>query len=135
MKSFEQLCQEREFGIGTIAGVAVKFGVHRRMVRQATAGALLPVHRHPPRAQPKLDLVAASIDQVLAEDRRAPRKQRHMARRLYHRILIEFPNAAVAESTVRNHVRARKRVMGLVRRETFVPQSYKPGRRGSGGLI
>ena len=36
----------------------------------------------------------------------------------------EFPDAVVAKSTVRNHVRARKRQMGLERRETFVPQSY-----------
>ena len=34
---FEQLRQEHEFGVGTIAGVAAKFGVHRRMVRQAIA--------------------------------------------------------------------------------------------------
>ena len=33
----------------------------------------------------------------------------------------------MAESTVRNHVRARKRQMGLEKRETFVPQSYVPG--------
>ncbi len=30
---FEQLRREYEFGIGTIKGVARKFGVHRRMVR------------------------------------------------------------------------------------------------------
>ncbi len=45
----------------------------------------------------------------------------------YRRILTEFPGAAVAESTVRNHVRARKHALGLVRRETFVPQSYALG--------
>jgi hypothetical protein len=61
---------------------------------------------------------------VLDEDRRAPRKQRHTARRIHRRILREFPDAAVAESTVRNYVRERKRQLGLVQRETFVPQSY-----------
>ena len=76
------------------------------------------------RTAPKLGVVAVFIDEVLEADRRAPRKQRHTARRLYHRILSEFPDAAVAESTVRNHVRERKRQMGLDRRETFVPQSY-----------
>ncbi len=127
MELFEQLRQEHEFGVGTIAGVAAKFGVHRRMVRQAIAGAMPPPHRYPARAKPKLDAVASFIDQVLDEDRRAPRKQRHTARRIYRRILTEFPDAAVAESTVRNHVRARKRAMGLVLRETFVPQSYSLG--------
>ena len=124
MDLFEQLRREHEFGIGTIAGVAAKFGVHRRVVRQALASALPPPHRYPPRARPKLGVVAAFIDTVLDEDRRAPRKQRHTARRLYRRILTEFPDATVAESTVRNHVRERKHQMGLLRRETFVPQSY-----------
>ncbi len=73
---FEQLRREHEFGIGTIAGVAAKFGVHRRMVRQAIAGALPPPHLYPQRARPKLDGVIAFIDAVLDEDRRAPRKQR-----------------------------------------------------------
>src|SRR4051794_3504392 len=124
MDLFEQLRREHEFGIGTIAGVAAKFGVHRRLVRQALASALPPPHRYPPRVKPKLGVVAAFIDTVLDEDRRAPRKQRHTARRLYRRILTECPDATVAESTVRNHVRERKHQMGLLRRETLVPQSY-----------
>ena len=121
---FEQLRREHEFGIGTIAGVAAKFGVHRRVVRQAIGSALPPKHHYPPRTKPKLSAVAAFIDKVLDEDRHAPRKQRHTARRLYRRILTEFPDATVAESTVRNHVRERKHQLGLLRRETFVPQSY-----------
>jgi transposase len=121
---FEQLRREHEFGIGTIAGVAAKFGVHRRVVRRAIAGALPPPHHYTERSKPKLGGFEAFIDRVLDEDRRAPRKQRHTARRIHRRILTEFPDAAVAESTVRNHVRERKRQMGLLRRETFVPQSY-----------
>ena len=124
MELFEQLRREYEFGVGTIAGVAAKFGVHRRMVRQAIASALPPARRYPQRARPKMEAVAAFIDAVLEEDRRAPRKQRHTARRIYRRILKEIPDAAVAESTVRNHVRARRRALGLVARETLVPQRY-----------
>jgi hypothetical protein len=56
---FEQLRREHEFGIGTIAGVAAKFGVHRRLVRQAIASALPPKHHYPPRAKPKLGAVVA----------------------------------------------------------------------------
>ena len=121
---FEQLRREHEFGVGTIAGVAAKFGVHRRVVRRAIASALPPRQHYPERVKPKLGAVADFIDRVLDEDRRAPRKQRHTARRIHRRILTEFPGSAVAESTVRNHVRERKRQMGLERRETFVPQSY-----------
>ncbi|MCW8309224.1 hypothetical protein AruPA_19505, partial [Acidiphilium sp. PA] len=61
---FEQLRREHEFGIGTVAGVAAKFGVHRRMVRQALAGAVPPVHQYPARVKPKLDAVVAFIDSV-----------------------------------------------------------------------
>ena len=121
---FEQLRREHKFGVGTIAGVAAKFGVHRRLVRQAIGSALPPQHRYPERSKPKLGVVAAFINEVLEADRLAPRKQRHTARRLYHRILTEFPDVTVAESTVRNHVRERRRQMGLLRRDTFVPQSY-----------
>jgi len=124
---FEQLRREHEFGIGTVAGVAAKFGVHRRMVRQALAGAVPPVHQYPARVKPKLDAAVAFIDSVLEADQRAPRKQRHTARRIYRRILTEFPGISVAESTVRNHVRERKHQIGLIRRETFVPQSYALG--------
>ena len=127
MELFEQLRREHEFGVGTVAGVASKFGVHRRMVRQALASAVPPERQYSRRACPKLDVISAFIDRVLEEDLRAPRKQRHTARRLHRRLLEAFPDAAVAESTVRNHVRARKRAMGLARRETFVPQSYGLG--------
>jgi transposase len=128
---FEQLRREYEFGIGTIKGVAEKFGVHRRMVRQALDSALPPARTYRARARPALGpAVAAFIDAILEADRRAPRKQRHTARRIHRRILAELPEHRVAESTVRNHVRARKRALGLGpgTRETFVPQSYAWGR-------
>ena len=93
-------------------------------MRQALSGAVPPKHHYPKRSKPKLGGVVAFIDEVLAADGEAPRKQRHTARRLYRRILAEFPDVTVAESTVRNHVRERRRQLGLLRRETFVPQSY-----------
>jgi hypothetical protein len=61
---------------------------------------------------------------VLDADHRAPRKQRNTARRIHYRILRESPDAAVAESTVRKHVRERTRQLRLLRRKTLVPQSY-----------
>ena len=37
---FEQIRREYEFGVGTIAGVSRKLGVHRRMVREALSSAV-----------------------------------------------------------------------------------------------
>ncbi len=43
------------------------------------------------------------------------------------RLRREKPEAEVAESTVRQNVRARKAGMGLLGHEVFVPQSYQFG--------
>jgi transposase len=124
---FEQLRGEYEFGVGTIKGVARKFGVHRRMVRQALADAVPPERGYRQRAKPVLGPVSAFIDAILEADRKAPRKQRHTARRIYQRIRTEMPGCPVAEATVRNHVNERKRALGLLGREIYVPRSYAWG--------
>lgn len=74
MDLFEQLRREHEFGIGTISGVAAKFGVHRRVVRQAIGSALPAKHHYPARTKPKLGAVADFIDKVLDTDRTAPHR-------------------------------------------------------------
>ena len=127
MELFEQLRREYEFGIGTAKGVARTFGVHRRMVRQAVESALPPLRGYRPRSKPVVGPVAAFINSILAADATAPRKQRHTARRIHRRILAELPRHAIAKSTVRNHVRERRRVLGTEARATFVPQSYAWG--------
>jgi transposase len=124
---FEQLRREYEFGIGTIKGVARKFGVHRRLVRQAVNSALPPVRTYRQRSKPVLGAFAGFIDGILEADRQAPRKQRHTARRIYRRILAEMPGHPVAESTVRNYVHDRKRALGLLIQEIYVAQSYSWG--------
>jgi transposase len=124
---FEEIRREYEFGIGTIQGVARKFGVHRRLVREALNDAVPPQKAMPPRARPRLAPVTGFIDAILEADRQAPRKQRHTARRIYVRLRAERPGTPVAESTVRQYVRERKVALGLAARETFVPQSYPWG--------
>src|SRR5438067_11364541 len=124
---FEQIRREYEFGLGTIQGVARKFGVHRRLVREAVQSAV-PRQKVPPvRPRPRLEPVAAFIDGILEADRQAPRKQRHTAHRIHERLRQERAEHPIAESTVRQYVRERKAALGLLRRETFVPQSYAWG--------
>ncbi|HZP33662.1 MAG TPA: hypothetical protein VFB23_09920 [Candidatus Acidoferrales bacterium] len=47
--------------------------------------------------------------------------------RIWQRIGQERPKATVAESSVRRYVRRRKRELGLLVHETFVPQVYAWG--------
>ena len=64
------------------------------------------------------------INEVLEVDREAPRKQRLTSHRIYERIRMELPEHPIGESTVRRYVGQRKREMGFIGQETFVPQSY-----------
>jgi transposase len=123
---FEQIRREYEFGLGTISGVARKFGVHRRMVRQALSDANPPERKRSDRPRPVLNPVKSFIDGILEADRRAPRKQRHTARRIWNRIKTEMPDQTIGESTIREYVREKKRQLGAPG-VVFVPQAYDFG--------
>jgi len=127
---FEEIRREYEFGLGTIQGVARKFGVHRRLVREAIGQAVPMVKRAPARERPRLGRVVAFIDAILQADQGAPRKQRHTAHRIYTRICQERKDCIVAESTVRDYVRERRGELGLLAPETCIPQSYEWGGEG-----
>ena len=128
MELFEQIRREYEFGVGTIAGVARKLGVHRRMVREALKSAVPAEARRPQqRRLRKLEAAIQFIDAVLLADRQAPVKQRHTAHRIYERLKLEVPGFSAGERTVRGYVHRRRLQLGLELREVFVPQSYTAG--------
>jgi len=127
VKLFEQIRREYEHGSGTIVGTARKFGVHRRTVRQALESAVPPARKAPrDRSAPKLGEFRELIDEWLIADVDAPRKQRHTAKRVWRRLVDEH-GVDVAETTVRDHVRKRRRALGLAARDVFVPQIHAPG--------
>ncbi len=128
MEQFEQIRRDREREGLSIRGLAERHGVHRRAVRQALASPLPPVKRSPVgRPAPRLGPYRPLIDAWLEGDREAPRKQRHTAKRIWQRLVDEH-GAEVAETTVRDYVRMRKRAMGWpVWVETFVARERLRG--------
>jgi transposase len=73
---------------------------------------------------PKLGPFHGIIDQILADDEQAPRKQRHTAMQVYRRL--------VAEHGYRGGYDAVRRYIGKVRRHqrpTFIPLNHDPGQR------
>jgi hypothetical protein len=130
LRTHVKIRREHEHGGGTIRGIAKKLGIHRRMVREAVLGAVPVERKTPMRARPKLEPAMAFVDAILEADKKAPRKQRHTAHRIWCRIRAEMPEVDVAESTIRRHVRERKIALALIHRETFIPQSYAWGAEG-----
>jgi transposase len=127
VEQFEQIRRDRDREGLSIRGLAVRHGVHRRTVKQALASPVPLVKRSPVgRPAPKLGPYRAVIDSWLRADRDAPRKQRHTAKRIHQRLVDEH-GADVAETTVRQYVRGRKRAMGWPVGEVFVPQVHAPG--------
>ena len=78
---FAAVREDHRQGMG-IRAVARKYGVHRRVVREALASPVPAPRKVPVRVSPVRDAVAPLIDAMLAEDLGAPRKQRHTARRV-----------------------------------------------------
>jgi hypothetical protein len=76
-------------------------------VRQAIASPVPPDRKVPVRAAPVRQAVAGWIDEMLAEDLAAPRKQRHTARRIFERLADEH-DAQVSYSYVAKYVARRR---------------------------
>ena len=102
---------------------ARRFGIHRNTVRKMLAFAVPPGYRRrDPPARPRLGAFTAIIDRILEEDRSAPAKQRHTAKRIRERLRAEHGFAG-GYTIVKDYVRERRARV----REVFVPLAHPPG--------
>lgn len=126
MELFEQIRRDRSWYGLSISALARRHKTHRRTVRQALADAVPPPRKPPSsRPTPKLGPHHEFIDQILEDDKSAPKKQRHTIKRIHAR-LIEERGADVGYSTVGDYVRAVRKRSGEVD-EVFIPRHHEPG--------
>lgn len=127
MELFEVIRREFRDEDLSIRELAARHGVHRRTVRAALADACPPPRKTPVRRSPALGAYQDTVRAWLIEDLKAPRKQRHTARRIWQR-LIEEEGGVMAESSVRHLVAQLRREISSGRSLVSVPQTHPPGR-------
>ena len=110
---------KRRYG-KSIREIQRETGHHRKTIRKALAGVKPAYRRRKPPANPVMDAVAPIAAKWLEQDRTAPPKQRHTARRVWKRLREEHGFEG-AESTVRRWVREWWAERGMGRVEAVIP--------------
>src|SRR3982751_3618160 len=91
MTLFKRLRWEYEHGVGTIRGVAQKYGVHRRTVRAALKSPVPPKRKVYRRERPKMAPLIPFIDGILETNLETSRPHRPTAHQIWTRIRTEIP--------------------------------------------
>lgn len=76
---------------------------------------------------PKLDSYKPLIEQWLADDKKAPRKQHHTAKRVFKRLQQEAEGFDCSYRLVAGYVSTRKKDLNLGRKEGYIPLIHHPG--------
>jgi hypothetical protein len=126
VEQFELMRRDFEKEGLSVRAIASKYGVHRRKVREAIESSVPVERKVPERSCPVLTVeIKDFVEAILTDDKKAPRKQRHSAHRIFQRIRDEL-GLPVAESTVRGYVAGRRRELGIGS-SVFVPQHHAIG--------
>jgi len=100
-----------------------EYGIHFQTLQKILTHPEPPGYRQTrPREKRKIGPYVSLIDEILTEDRKAPKKQRHTAKRLFDRLSNEYGYTG-GYTAVKEAVRAFKQKS----REVFVPLSHPPG--------
>ena len=75
----------------------------------------------------KLDIYKSEIDEWLTADKKAPRKQRHTAKRVYRRLKELYPEFDVSYRLVADYVSRKKKELNLSKKEGYIPLIHYPG--------
>jgi transposase len=121
---FARIRQSLRDGLST-RQIAKQFGVGRDTIRKAKSYAEPPPYTlSQPRPAPVFGPFRSFVDEILAADEAAPRKQRHTASQIYRRLVAEKGYTGKYDQ-VRRYLQQKR----LDRRETFIPLEHRPGAR------
>jgi len=95
-------------------------GHSKNTIRKALRGEYSGYKARDQQPYPVLGPYLKIIDQWLEDDKQRPKKQRHTAVRVYHRLKAEHDFQG-AETTVRRYVREAKLRLGVSSRQVFIP--------------
>lgn len=103
--------------------ISRRTGFHRDTINKMLLYARPPGYRlSQPRRKTKLGLFLGIIDQMLQDDQRAPRKQRHTAKRILQRLQKEHGFTG-SYTIVKDYVREKR----LRLQEVYFPLEHRPG--------
>ncbi len=115
----------------SIRELSRRYGVHRRLVREALTSPWPTARKPMPPRSSVLDPYKHLIDSILRADLDAPRKQRHTAKRVFDRLVDEHGMENVSYGRVRDYIRRRKPEIwveeGRGPPAVFIPQTHRPG--------
>ena len=107
----------------SIRKIALSLEISRQSVRKAISSSSIPQYQlAQPKPSPVLGQFHEVIDKWLKDDELSPPKQRHTARRIYHRLAEEYGYSG-SESSVRRYVGIKKSKIP----EAFVPLTSELG--------
>jgi transposase len=128
---FELIRRDSWHGGLSVRALAGKYGVHRRLVREALTRSEPAPRKTPERRSARLEPFKAVIDGWLRADLDAPRKQRHTATRVHARLLDEHEAGDMSYAAVRDYVARRRPEIrieeGRGPAKVFIPQHHPPG--------
>ncbi len=107
--------------------IARETGHSRNTIKKALAGQPWSYRPRCHQPYPILGPYLSSIDGWLLDDRKAPKKQRHTAHRVYERLVAEYGFSG-SESTVRHYVHETKIRLGITSQAVFIPLDPDIGR-------
>jgi transposase len=120
---YARIRQLRRDGL-TIREIADQLGHSSKTVHKALGQPEPPPRLPTPPVAPVFGPMRAIVDDILAADETAPRKQRHTGTQIYRRLVAEHGYAG-SYDPIRRYLKARR----LDRRETFIPLDHRPGVR------